>query len=75
MMMTMTMMTMVTMIMENVTHVICYQECIFFSSGEKCNPEELGRLLQLILGCAINCHHKQGNSNSKHHKNFFFFWY
>ncbi|PNF37389.1 Hook-like protein 3 [Cryptotermes secundus] len=27
--------------------------------GEKCNPEELGRLLQLILGCAINCHRKQ----------------
>jgi hypothetical protein len=32
-----------------------------FLSGEKCDPDELGRLLQLILGCAINCHHKQGN--------------
>jgi len=27
--------------------------------GEHCSPEELGRLLQLILGCAINCHNKQ----------------
>lgn len=28
-------------------------------SAEKCNREELGRLLQLILGCAVNCSHKQ----------------
>ncbi|GLG93634.1 Uncharacterized protein GBIM_00989 [Gryllus bimaculatus] len=27
--------------------------------GEKCDAAELGRLLQLILGCAINCNHKQ----------------
>lgn len=47
-----------------------YQECINlhltdFSKpdvvkiGEHCSPEELGRLLQLILGCAINCQNKQ----------------
>ncbi|XP_069694315.1 protein Hook homolog 3-like [Periplaneta americana] len=47
-----------------------YQECLNqhltdFSKpdvvkiGEKCDPDELGRLLQLILGCAINCNHKQ----------------
>lgn len=47
-----------------------YQECLNqhltdFSRpdvskiGEHCSPEELGRLLQLILGCAINCHNKQ----------------
>lgn len=27
--------------------------------GEKCDPAELGRLLQLILGCAVNCNDKQ----------------
>lgn len=27
--------------------------------AEDCNREELGRLLQLILGCAVNCSHKQ----------------
>uniref|UniRef100_A0A182MX01 Protein hook n=1 Tax=Anopheles culicifacies TaxID=139723 RepID=A0A182MX01_9DIPT len=27
--------------------------------AEKCDPHELGRLLQLILGCAVNCLEKQ----------------
>ncbi|CAG2053486.1 unnamed protein product [Timema podura] len=27
--------------------------------GEKCDAAEMGRLLQLILGCAINCNHNQ----------------
>ncbi|XP_054290464.1 protein Hook homolog 3-like isoform X2 [Macrosteles quadrilineatus] len=27
--------------------------------GEKCDPTELGRLLQLILGCAVNCSQKE----------------
>lgn len=47
-----------------------YQECLnqhltdfsrpdVVKIGEHCSPEELGRLLQLILGCAINCHNKQ----------------
>jgi len=47
-----------------------YQECLnqhltdfsrpdVIKIGEHCSPEELGRLLQLILGCAINCHNKQ----------------
>ncbi|XP_049781741.1 protein Hook homolog 3-like [Schistocerca cancellata] len=27
--------------------------------GEKCDAAELGRLLQLILGCAVNCNQKQ----------------
>jgi hypothetical protein len=37
-----------------------YVAYTLFLSGEHCSPEELGRLLQLILGCAINCHNKQG---------------
>ena len=28
-------------------------------SGERDDPNELGRLLQLILGCAVNCDSKQ----------------
>ena len=28
-------------------------------SGENSNRGELGRLLQLILGCAVNCNEKQ----------------
>ncbi|XP_030852257.1 protein Hook homolog 3 isoform X3 [Strongylocentrotus purpuratus] len=27
--------------------------------GEHANPTELGRLLQLVLGCAVNCDHKE----------------
>ncbi|XP_041475501.1 protein Hook homolog 3-like isoform X2 [Lytechinus variegatus] len=27
--------------------------------GEHANPVELGRLLQLVLGCAVNCDHKE----------------
>ncbi|CAM1154449.1 HOOK1 (predicted) [Pycnogonum litorale] len=30
------------------------------SIAEHDNSEELGRLIQLILGCAVNCQHKQG---------------
>jgi hypothetical protein len=45
-------------------------------TAEKCDPEELGRLLQLILGCAINCHCRQGkcNSNSSHEDIYIFFF-
>ena len=28
--------------------------------SENSDPTELGRLLQLILGCAVNCERKQG---------------
>lgn len=28
--------------------------------GEFSDPEELGKLLQLVLGCAISCEKKQG---------------
>jgi hypothetical protein len=28
--------------------------------GEFSNPAELGKLLQLVLGCAISCEKKQG---------------
>lgn len=28
--------------------------------SEKSDPTELGRLMQLILGCAVNCEKKQG---------------
>ncbi|XP_014259219.1 protein Hook homolog 3 isoform X2 [Cimex lectularius] len=27
--------------------------------GDGCDPQELGRLLQLVLGCAVNCDNKQ----------------
>jgi len=27
--------------------------------AESCDRAELGRLLQLLLGCAVNCGHKQ----------------
>lgn len=29
--------------------------------GEHSDAAELGRMLQLILGCAVNCEQKQGN--------------
>lgn len=29
--------------------------------GEHADAAELGRMLQLILGCAVNCEQKQGN--------------
>lgn len=32
--------------------------------GEHSDPCELGRMLQLILGCAVNCEQKQGKSLS-----------
>lgn len=32
---------------------------VFFFSGEQTDTHELGRLLQLILGCAVNCEDKQ----------------
>ena len=32
---------------------------IFLFAGEHGDPSELGRLLQLILGCAVNCDDKQ----------------
>lgn len=35
------------------------QVFLFIFSGEKCDPSELGRLLQLILGCAVNCSQKE----------------
>jgi len=28
--------------------------------SENSDPTELGRLMQLILGCAVNCERKQG---------------
>ncbi|XP_070564439.1 protein Hook homolog 3-like isoform X3 [Ptychodera flava] len=31
--------------------------------GERGDPEELGRLLQLTLGCAVNCDHKEDYIN------------
>ena len=31
------------------------------SIAENYDVEEMGRLLQLILGCAVNCDRKQGN--------------
>lgn len=34
--------------------------------GEHGDAAELGRMLQLILGCAVNCEQKQGNTFSKH---------
>lgn len=30
--------------------------------GEHSDAAELGRMLQLILGCAVNCEQKQGES-------------
>lgn len=30
--------------------------------AERAEPTELGRLLQLVLGCAVNCERKQGLS-------------
>lgn len=30
--------------------------------GEHSDAAELGRMLQLILGCAVNCEQKQGNA-------------
>lgn len=30
--------------------------------GEHSDAAELGRMLQLILGCAVNCEQKQGKS-------------
>lgn len=38
-------------------HVIL---CISIITAEKHDKAELGRLLQLILGCAVNCDEKQG---------------
>ncbi|XP_077981003.1 protein Hook homolog 3-like isoform X2 [Glandiceps talaboti] len=32
--------------------------------GERDDPEELGRLLQLVLGCAVNCDHKEEYINN-----------
>lgn len=32
--------------------------------GERGDPDELGRLLQLILGCAVNCDHKEEYINN-----------
>ncbi|XP_071846791.1 protein Hook homolog 3-like isoform X2 [Apostichopus japonicus] len=32
--------------------------------GEHGNPDELGRLLQLVLGCAVNCDHKEEYINN-----------
>lgn len=34
--------------------------------GEHADAAELGRMLQLILGCAVNCEQKQGNRFWKH---------
>ena len=33
---------------------------MFLNTAEKHDKAELGRLLQLILGCAVNCDEKQG---------------
>ncbi|XP_066996837.1 protein Hook homolog 3 [Anabrus simplex] len=40
-------------------HLSDFSKPDVFKIGEKCDPAELGRLLQLILGCAINCNRKQ----------------
>lgn len=34
--------------------------------GEHADAAELGRMLQLILGCAVNCEQKQGIKFRKH---------
>ncbi|KAK6631025.1 hypothetical protein RUM44_003197 [Polyplax serrata] len=40
-------------------HLVDFKKPDINQIAEKCNREELGRLLQLILGCAVNCSHKQ----------------
>ena len=41
--------------------VIGLSRCSVDILAEKNDKAELGRLLQLILGCAVNCDEKQGN--------------
>ncbi|XP_063219219.1 protein Hook homolog isoform X2 [Bacillus rossius redtenbacheri] len=40
-------------------HIEEFSKLDVIKIGEKYDAAELGRLLQLILGCAVNCHHKQ----------------
>lgn len=39
--------------------VICNAICLCECKGERNDKCELGRLLQLILGCAVNCANKE----------------
>ena len=39
--------------------VVILLTCAFFVSGEKSNTTEIGKMLQLILGCAMNCLDKE----------------
>lgn len=39
--------------------MLIINSAIFIGDGG--DPVELGRLLQLVLWCAVNCNHKQGN--------------
>ena len=44
-----------------VTNIVEFRviHCLIYTA-EKHDKAELGRLLQLILGCAVNCDEKQG---------------
>lgn len=57
---------MTTLLFVSLYHQVLGQEISHFPLpdlalvAEHSDPVEMGRLLQLILGCAVRCEHKQG---------------